>query len=123
MKKLYIKTFGCQMNEYDSGKMADLLHANEGMEMTNNDARFVSPLKAAAAAGCEGSDPYCAAKVLQPFRETRTASESGPRDVRTIAQPIACLIRILVERSCHGGSDCICNVRRHLFSACVLHVQ
>ncbi|MBP7943074.1 MAG: hypothetical protein KAZ34_00955, partial [Polynucleobacter sp.] len=25
MKKLYIKTFGCQMNEYDSGKMADLL--------------------------------------------------------------------------------------------------
>jgi len=35
MKKLYIKTFGCQMNEYDSGKMADILHANEGMEMTN----------------------------------------------------------------------------------------
>jgi len=35
MKKLYIKTFGCQMNEYDSGKMADLLHANEGMVMTN----------------------------------------------------------------------------------------
>ena len=35
MKKLYIKTFGCQMNEYDSGKMADLLHANEGMELTN----------------------------------------------------------------------------------------
>ncbi|QWD62785.1 tRNA (N6-isopentenyl adenosine(37)-C2)-methylthiotransferase MiaB [Polynucleobacter sp. MWH-UH25E] len=36
MKKLYIKTFGCQMNEYDSGKMADLLHADEGMEMTNS---------------------------------------------------------------------------------------
>ena len=35
MKKLYIKTFGCQMNEYDSGKMADLLHANEGMVMTD----------------------------------------------------------------------------------------
>lgn len=35
MKKLYIKTFGCQMNEYDSGKMADLLHANEGMIMTD----------------------------------------------------------------------------------------
>lgn len=34
MKKLYIKTFGCQMNEYDSGKMADLLHANEGMTIT-----------------------------------------------------------------------------------------
>jgi tRNA-2-methylthio-N6-dimethylallyladenosine synthase len=30
--KVYIKTFGCQMNEYDSDKMADLLHAAEGME-------------------------------------------------------------------------------------------
>jgi len=36
MKKLFIKTFGCQMNEYDSGKMADILHANEGMEMTDS---------------------------------------------------------------------------------------
>ncbi|MEY3224370.1 MAG: hypothetical protein RL565_560 [Pseudomonadota bacterium] len=35
MKKLYIKTFGCQMNEYDSGKMADLLHVDEGMVMTD----------------------------------------------------------------------------------------
>ncbi|HAT39804.1 tRNA (N6-isopentenyl adenosine(37)-C2)-methylthiotransferase MiaB [Polynucleobacter necessarius] len=34
MKKLYIKTFGCQMNEYDSGKMADLLYADEGMVIT-----------------------------------------------------------------------------------------
>ncbi len=31
-KKLYIKTYGCQMNEYDSGKMADVLRACEGME-------------------------------------------------------------------------------------------
>ena len=29
--KLYIKTYGCQMNEYDSDKMADVLHACEGM--------------------------------------------------------------------------------------------
>ena len=35
MKKLYIKTFGCQMNEYDSGKMADLLHADAGMVITD----------------------------------------------------------------------------------------
>ena len=34
MKKLYIKTIGCQMNEYDSNKMADILHASEGMETT-----------------------------------------------------------------------------------------
>lgn len=32
-KKLYIKTFGCQMNEYDSARMADLL-ATEGAEAT-----------------------------------------------------------------------------------------
>ena len=33
-KKLYIKTFGCQMNEYDSGKMVDVLHASDGMVTT-----------------------------------------------------------------------------------------
>ena len=31
-KKVFIKTFGCQMNEYDSDKMADVLHAAEGYE-------------------------------------------------------------------------------------------
>ncbi|WP_293008326.1 tRNA (N6-isopentenyl adenosine(37)-C2)-methylthiotransferase MiaB [Nitrosomonas sp.] len=36
--KLYIKTFGCQMNEYDSEKMADVLHAAYGMELTNDPA-------------------------------------------------------------------------------------
>ncbi len=34
-KKLFIKTFGCQMNEYDSDKMADVLHASEGMIKTD----------------------------------------------------------------------------------------
>src|SRR5215217_9571493 len=37
-KKLYIKTFGCQMNEYDSEKMADLLGAVQGMVKTNEPA-------------------------------------------------------------------------------------
>ncbi len=31
-RKLYIKTFGCQMNEYDSAKMVDVLHESYGME-------------------------------------------------------------------------------------------
>ncbi|MDP2771778.1 MAG: tRNA (N6-isopentenyl adenosine(37)-C2)-methylthiotransferase MiaB [Giesbergeria sp.] len=35
-KKLYIRTFGCQMNEYDSDKMADVMHAAEGYEPTQN---------------------------------------------------------------------------------------
>ncbi len=34
-KKLYIKTYGCQMNEYDSDKMADVLRACEGMVPTD----------------------------------------------------------------------------------------
>jgi len=36
MKKLYIRTFGCQMNEYDSDKMADVLGANEELVKTEN---------------------------------------------------------------------------------------
>jgi tRNA-2-methylthio-N6-dimethylallyladenosine synthase len=32
--KVYIKTFGCQMNEYDSAKMADVLAQWEGLEQT-----------------------------------------------------------------------------------------
>jgi tRNA-2-methylthio-N6-dimethylallyladenosine synthase len=31
-RKFYIRTFGCQMNEYDSDKMADVLRATAGME-------------------------------------------------------------------------------------------
>ncbi|MCM2679095.1 tRNA (N6-isopentenyl adenosine(37)-C2)-methylthiotransferase MiaB [Echinimonas agarilytica] len=33
-KKLHIKTWGCQMNEYDSSKMADLLNSTSGYEYT-----------------------------------------------------------------------------------------
>jgi len=35
MQKLYIRTFGCQMNEYDSDKMADVLREAEGLERTD----------------------------------------------------------------------------------------
>ena len=34
--KLFIKTHGCQMNEYDSAKMADVLAASDGLELTTN---------------------------------------------------------------------------------------
>jgi tRNA-2-methylthio-N6-dimethylallyladenosine synthase len=34
-KKLFIKTFGCQMNEYDSDKIADVLRASEGVALTD----------------------------------------------------------------------------------------
>ena len=37
-RKLYIKTFGCQMNEYDSSRTADLLAASHGLERTADPA-------------------------------------------------------------------------------------
>lgn len=36
IKKLHIKTWGCQMNEYDSSKMADLLESTHGYQLTDN---------------------------------------------------------------------------------------
>ena len=35
-KKLYIKTFGCQMNDYDSARMAELLAETHGLERTDS---------------------------------------------------------------------------------------
>ncbi|MFA4913876.1 MAG: tRNA (N6-isopentenyl adenosine(37)-C2)-methylthiotransferase MiaB [Burkholderiaceae bacterium] len=35
-KKLFIRTFGCQMNEYDSDKMADVLNEDQGLELTQD---------------------------------------------------------------------------------------
>lgn len=36
MKKLYLRSFGCQMNDYDSGRIADLLGETMGLERTEN---------------------------------------------------------------------------------------
>ena len=35
--KLFIKTMGCQMNVYDSDKMADILRESHGFELTSNE--------------------------------------------------------------------------------------
>ncbi len=37
MAKVYIKTHGCQMNEYDSSKMVDLLSESQGYELTDDE--------------------------------------------------------------------------------------
>jgi len=37
--RYYIKTYGCQMNEYDSSRMGDVLAAAEGMEPTDDPAQ------------------------------------------------------------------------------------
>src|SRR5882757_3785980 len=36
MPRLFIRTFGCQMNEYDSAKMLDVLKAAQGFELTED---------------------------------------------------------------------------------------
>jgi tRNA-2-methylthio-N6-dimethylallyladenosine synthase len=38
-RKLFIETHGCQMNEYDSARMADLLEVAEGVELTDDPAQ------------------------------------------------------------------------------------
>ena len=35
-KKLYLRSFGCQMNDYDSGRIADLLEERMGLEKTES---------------------------------------------------------------------------------------
>ncbi len=39
MKKLYLRTFGCQMNEYDSDRIADLMREAEALELTPDPAQ------------------------------------------------------------------------------------
>ncbi|HIC41327.1 MAG TPA: tRNA (N6-isopentenyl adenosine(37)-C2)-methylthiotransferase MiaB [Piscirickettsiaceae bacterium] len=36
LSKLHIRTFGCQMNEYDSNKMSDVLKHSHGLELTDD---------------------------------------------------------------------------------------
>lgn len=38
MAKVFIKTHGCQMNEYDSSKMLDILNASQGYELTQDES-------------------------------------------------------------------------------------
>ena len=39
MKKLYLRTFGCQMNEYDSDRIADVMREAEALELTPDPAQ------------------------------------------------------------------------------------
>ena len=69
-KKVYIKTYGCQMNEYDSDKMSDVMNAAQGYPPTTEGASaFVSIM--------EGCSKYCSYCVV-PY--TRGEEVSRPLD-------------------------------------------
>ena len=53
--KVYIKTFGCQMNEYDSDKMADVLRAAEGYEPTQDVEQVLNRIRSASSTLVVGS--------------------------------------------------------------------
>src|SRR3569833_2571833 len=53
-KKLYIKTYGCQMNEYDSAKMSDVLAASHGLALVES-AEEADVLLRGAGAGRGGA--------------------------------------------------------------------
>ena len=81
-QKLHIKTWGCQMNEYDSSKMADLLLNTHGLELTDipeeadvlllNTFRLrASQSAAAVAAGA------CSDAASSPFMAADSLSKRG----------------------------------------------
>ena len=89
-KKFHIKTFGCQMNEYDSDKMADVLRACEHMEQTDSPeeadvilfntcsvrekARGKSVLRPGAGASPEGGEARSALSAWAAASQARRAT-------------------------------------------------
>ena len=121
-KKVYIKTFGCQMNEYDSGKMIDVLGAAQGYESTSDveqadlilfntcsvrekaqekvfsDLGRVKHLKAKGVLIGVGGDGR------KPARRDRAHAVGGDadRDARTALRPGA---QVLDPREAHGDTQ------------------
>ena len=58
--KLFIQTHGCQMNEYDSAKMADVLAASDGLELTTpaEEADVILVNTCSIREKCRGSSRY-----------------------------------------------------------------
>ena len=78
-KKLYIRTFGCQMNEYDSDKMADVLAAAEDVTLTDTPrGRGHHPVQHLL-----GAREGAGARVPRPRPRARAeGGESGPHHRR-----------------------------------------
>ena len=73
--KVFIETHGCQMNEYDSAKMADVLAEHEGLELTDNVAEADVILVNTCSIREKAQERCSASWALAPARR-RTASRS-----------------------------------------------
>ncbi|GAB4264266.1 MAG: tRNA (N6-isopentenyl adenosine(37)-C2)-methylthiotransferase MiaB [Methylomicrobium sp.] len=72
MQKLYIQTNGCQMNEYDSDKMRDVLQASHGLELTDRpDEADVLLLNTCSVREKAQEKVFSALGVWRPFKEAR----------------------------------------------------
>jgi tRNA-2-methylthio-N6-dimethylallyladenosine synthase len=83
-RKLYIRTFGCQMNEYDSDKMADVLHAADGLELTASPGRRRQPVQHLFGTG---KAQECVFHDLGRVREPAIANPAHHRCRRLRSQP------------------------------------
>jgi tRNA-2-methylthio-N6-dimethylallyladenosine synthase len=71
-RKLYIKTFGCQMNEYDSARIADVLRASAGYELTSDPAAADLLLVNTCSVREKAEDKlYTQLGMWRPFKEAR----------------------------------------------------
>lgn len=71
-RKLYIKTFGCQMNEYDSARIADVLRASAGYELTGDPAAADLLLVNTCSVREKAEDKlYTQLGMWRPFKEAR----------------------------------------------------
>ena len=71
-QKLYIQTNGCQMNEYDSDKMRDVLKASHGLELTDKpDEADVLLLNTCSVREKAQEKVFSALGVWRPFKELK----------------------------------------------------
>lgn len=78
MKKLYIKTYGCQMNEYDSSKILDVLRESHGLELTQApDQADVILLNTCSVREKAQEKVFSELGRLRPFKEKRTSVVIG----------------------------------------------
>ncbi len=71
-RTLYIKTFGCQMNEYDSARLAELLRVSDGLELTDDPAHAdVLLLNTCSVREKPHDKVFSQLGVWRPFKEAR----------------------------------------------------